>query len=128
MSPLFFNSFFRFVQYIILQLNVSSHPPVYEKRYKTLWSAAAKDMPGVLSLVEKVLPVVVLGVLCDLFSASPSSRVCSPDNLQDRGFLLPPTGNYSILEWKICALSRGTSCAGDRPRTTSSGKVACNLP
>jgi hypothetical protein len=30
MSPFFFNSFFILVQYIILKLNVSSHPPVYE--------------------------------------------------------------------------------------------------
>jgi hypothetical protein len=31
MSPFFFNSFFILVQYIILKLNLSSHPPVYEK-------------------------------------------------------------------------------------------------
>jgi hypothetical protein len=31
MSPLFFNSFFILEQYIILKLNVSSHPPFYEK-------------------------------------------------------------------------------------------------
>jgi hypothetical protein len=31
MSPLFFNSFFILVQYMILKLNVSSHPRVYEK-------------------------------------------------------------------------------------------------
>jgi hypothetical protein len=30
MSPFFFNSLFILVQYIILKLNVSSHPPVYE--------------------------------------------------------------------------------------------------
>jgi hypothetical protein len=30
MSSFFFNSFFILVQYIILKLNVSSHPPVYE--------------------------------------------------------------------------------------------------
>jgi hypothetical protein len=31
MCPFFFNSFFILVQYVILKLNVSSHPPVYEK-------------------------------------------------------------------------------------------------
>jgi hypothetical protein len=38
MSPFFFNSFYILVLYIILQLNVSSHPPVYEK-HTIFWSS-----------------------------------------------------------------------------------------
>jgi hypothetical protein len=34
MSPFCFNSFFILVQYIVLKLNVSSHPPVYGKNTK----------------------------------------------------------------------------------------------
>jgi hypothetical protein len=72
-------------------------------------------------LEENTLPVVTLGGLCDFF-------FCSPDNWLDGVFLLPPTGSCSVLGWMMYSLSRGTPWAGDRPRTTSSGKVACSLP
>jgi hypothetical protein len=45
MSPFFFNSFFIHVQYIILQLNVSSHPPVYEKIQKSLYGTVRFTVP-----------------------------------------------------------------------------------
>jgi hypothetical protein len=48
------------------------------------------------------------------FSASPTSRVYSPDNWRDEAFLLPPTGSCSMLAWKMYFLSRGTPCAGAR--------------
>jgi hypothetical protein len=49
MSPLSFNSFFIHVQYIILKLNVSSHPPVYEKDTKIfLWNCALHSSSGVV--------------------------------------------------------------------------------
>jgi hypothetical protein len=62
------------------------------------------------------------------FSAAPPSRVCSPDNWQDGVFLLSPTGSCSMLGWKMCSSSRGTPCAGGRPRTTKSWEAVCNLP
>jgi hypothetical protein len=48
MSPFFFNSFFILVQYIILKLNVSSHPRVYEKDTKIfVWICALHSSSGV---------------------------------------------------------------------------------
>jgi hypothetical protein len=48
MSPFLFNSFFILVQYIILKLNVSSHPPVYEKDTKIfVWNCALHSSSGV---------------------------------------------------------------------------------
>jgi hypothetical protein len=49
MSNFFFNSFFILVQYIILKLNVSSHPPVYEKETKIfVWNCAHHSSSGVV--------------------------------------------------------------------------------
>jgi hypothetical protein len=49
MSPFFFNSFFTLVQYIILKLNVSSHPPVYEKDTKIfVGNCALRSSSGVV--------------------------------------------------------------------------------
>jgi hypothetical protein len=49
MSPFFFNSFFILVQYIVLKLNVSSHPPVYEKDTKIfVWNCALHSSSGVV--------------------------------------------------------------------------------
>jgi hypothetical protein len=45
----FFNSFFILVQYRILKLNVSSHPPVYEKDTKIfVWNCALRSSSGVV--------------------------------------------------------------------------------
>jgi hypothetical protein len=46
MSPLFLNYFFILVQYIILKLNVSSHPPVYEKIQKSLYGTVRFTVPA----------------------------------------------------------------------------------
>jgi hypothetical protein len=58
MSPLFFNSVFILVQYIILKLNVNSHPPVYEKD-TIFWSSTPTNFSyepppsgNVLSVME----------------------------------------------------------------------------
>jgi hypothetical protein len=49
MSPFFFNSFFILVQYIILKLNVSNHPPVYEKDTKIfVWNCALHSSSGLV--------------------------------------------------------------------------------
>jgi hypothetical protein len=49
MSPFFFNSFFILVQYIILYLTVSSHPPVYERGTKIfVWNCALRSSSGVV--------------------------------------------------------------------------------
>jgi hypothetical protein len=49
MTPFFFNSFFMLVQYIIHKLNVSSHPPVYEKHTNMfVWNCAIHSSSGVV--------------------------------------------------------------------------------
>jgi hypothetical protein len=49
MNPFFFNSFFILVQYTILKLNVSSHPPVYEIDPKIfVWNCALHSSTGVV--------------------------------------------------------------------------------
>jgi hypothetical protein len=51
MSPFFFNSFFILVQYIILKLNVSSLPPVYEKIQKSLYGTVHFTVPAASWLI-----------------------------------------------------------------------------
>jgi hypothetical protein len=70
---------------------------------------------------------VVLGALCNFFFWS-SSSACIPDSWLDAVFLHPPTGSCSMLGWKMCSPSRGTPCAGVRPRTTNSEDAVYNLP
>jgi hypothetical protein len=49
MSHFLFNSFFIHVQDIILKLNVSSHPPVYEKDTKiVVWNCALHSSSGMV--------------------------------------------------------------------------------
>jgi hypothetical protein len=61
-------------------------------------------------------------------SGVPHSRACIPDSWRDAVFLLPPTGICSMLGWKMCFPSRGTCCAGVRPRTTNGEVAVWNLP
>jgi hypothetical protein len=61
MSPFFFNSFFIHVQCIILKINVSSHPPVYEKD-TIFWSSTPTNFsyePPLLPSLRSVGPVEI---------------------------------------------------------------------
>jgi hypothetical protein len=59
-----------------------------------LRSAAAMETPGVVSLEEKTLPVVVLGVLCDLFFCRSSFACLQPRQLAGCGF--SPSANRQL--------------------------------
>jgi hypothetical protein len=56
------------------------------------------------------------------------SRVCSPDNLRDEIFFLPPTESCSTLRWKMYFLSRSTPCAGDPSETQAAGRLFVVCP
>jgi hypothetical protein len=61
MSPFFFNSFFILVQYIILKLNVSSHPPVYEKD-TIFWSSTPTNFSYEPPLYRNYYNITAQGV------------------------------------------------------------------
>lgn len=68
--------------------------------------------------------MVVLAFSMPSFFADLLSRVCDPDNWRYKLDPPPPTGSFSMLEWKQIFLSLCTPCAGGCLRNINNKEVA----